>query len=1099
MDSLDSRLSIDALEEIESVCQEFEALCRDDQEAAQAGDFLDRVDGRVAKCQLLFELILLKADYQLRVGRWPDRADYLKTLPEWSEPIERAFARIAGTVHSDDATPNLGPRYRVCELLGTGGMGRVYRARDQKLDRDVAVKVLKAGGATLGKRFETEIRLVASLAHPNVVSLFDFSSYRGVDFAVMELVVGETLRTRLEQSGGMGVGGEQAIEWALGVAKALHAAHRLGVVHRDIKPENVMVSRDGQVKVLDFGLALHEFVPSDERLTADSGAVGTLPYMSPEQAANRQLTCASDIFSLGTVLIELLTGDNPFRGPSHADTLRNITEKRNTVLDDWSNSAGPVLQEMVGRMLSKDAASRPTADAVAERLAAIERGSIHPSDAWIPLSPAATRDTAIPTNIPLRSKELIGRTEQLADLAERLEEPSLTSVVGPGGCGKTTLALQVARESLRNFPGGAWVCELASLQPDGDVAQALIATLDKAEGNLGSLDEAVGRLGSSRTLIVLDNCEHVIDAAAELASELLDRLPALSILVTSRRPLDLAEEHVYFLDGLDLRGENSDAARLLIRCGKKRAGYEHNCRDDSAIAAVARRLEGLPLLLELAAPKLKSMSVTELLESLENQPATLQSQRSSADRQATVGQAIEWSYDLLDAEQQAQLLALSTFRASFTAEAAEAVAEAADGRRWLSRLVDQSVVVRIRADGESRYRLLEPIRQFCHGRIDQETLASHRERHAWYFCNRMGELGVQSYGDEETDATKRLNLEWADLRAAVLWGQESKVPEIAIDSITRLGWTVMLQYRAEAFRWLEQAEDHMPEALGERLDALAIIGMGHWLTGQQTLAQRYADRSNAIRPNSYAYTVAHAVSYNAGRFEEAAALFRRGRELALSQEDESNHLFMWVPLDALSLTRADPKDPEIDRALEASRAIIYQSRWPTGIAWHTMLAGHIAGFRGETAIERELLERAFELAMLSGALWLQAYAKMSLEAHDRGKPGHERLRECIDRFRVFVDSNLVAHYPVGLRSLVAAMIDVGLDELAARCTPLTTKLAGPGSDNEHHPGFPKLVAELEERLGKARFSSLRLQGDTLTVEDVVAMALTAADGLGAAD
>src|SRR5450755_1381244 len=219
------------------------------------------------------------------------------------------------------AGTRLGP-YEILAPLGAGGMGEVYRARDSKLDRDVAVKVLPESVAadpdTLA-RFEREAKAVAALSHPNILAIFDFGTHEGTAYAVTELLEGETLRGKLDSGP---IAQKQAVDYALQIARGLSAAHEKGIVHRDLKPENVFVSKDGHVKILDFGLAKKvEAVAAQEQTSAPTGSrhtepgtvMGTMGYMSPEQVRGLPVDHRSDIFSFGAVLYELLIGKRAFK------------------------------------------------------------------------------------------------------------------------------------------------------------------------------------------------------------------------------------------------------------------------------------------------------------------------------------------------------------------------------------------------------------------------------------------------------------------------------------------------------------------------------------------------------------------------------------------------------------------------------------------------------------------------------------------------------------------------------------------------------------------------------------------------------------------
>src|SRR5262245_49761308 len=215
---------------------------------------------------------------------------------------------------------HLGP-YEILSPLGAGGMGEVYRARDSRLGRDVAVKVVPpavAGNPTALERFEREARAVAALSHPNILTLHDFSHSNGTTYAVMELLEGETLRARLA-AGALPL--RKAVDIAAAVARGLAAAHDRHIAHRDLKPENIFITTDGSVKILDFGLARQVDGAGVDATASPTRAVGTEPgvvlgtvgYMSPEQVRGESGDQRSDVFALGAVLYEMVTGRRAFQ------------------------------------------------------------------------------------------------------------------------------------------------------------------------------------------------------------------------------------------------------------------------------------------------------------------------------------------------------------------------------------------------------------------------------------------------------------------------------------------------------------------------------------------------------------------------------------------------------------------------------------------------------------------------------------------------------------------------------------------------------------------------------------------------------------------
>src|SRR6266542_2959271 len=262
----------------------------------------------------------------------------------------------------------LGP-YKILAPLGAGGMGEVYRAKDPNLGRDVAIKVLPeavAGDAERLARFEREARSLAALNHPNIVTIFSIEESGGTRFLAMELVEGESLDTLLV-SGGLPL--SRFFEISVPLSEALSAAHERGIVHRDLKPGNVMVTSEGRVKVLDFGLAKREPADSDANLTntptesraeltSEGQVFGTVAYMSPEQARGGKVDARSDVFSLGVLLYQMLTGERPFKGASGADMISSILRDRPPSVAELRAELPPHLARILRRCLEKDPRDR---------------------------------------------------------------------------------------------------------------------------------------------------------------------------------------------------------------------------------------------------------------------------------------------------------------------------------------------------------------------------------------------------------------------------------------------------------------------------------------------------------------------------------------------------------------------------------------------------------------------------------------------------------------------------------------------------------------------------------------------------------------------
>ena len=251
-------------------------------------------------------------------------------------------------------------QYEIRSPLGAGGMGEVYRAHDKRLDRDVAVNVLPeylTSDADRLRRFEQEARATAALNHPNILAIFEMDTHGNVSYLVEELLEGETLRERLRRGP---IPLRKAIEYAVQIAHGLAAAHDRGIVHRDLKPENLFLTKDGRMKILDFGLARlsptkdASGLEATQPLGTEPGMVmGTAGYMSPEQVRGKPADHRSDIFALGTILYEMVTGKQTFRKPTSAETMTAILNEDPPSISQMTPTAPPGLQRVVHRCLEK--------------------------------------------------------------------------------------------------------------------------------------------------------------------------------------------------------------------------------------------------------------------------------------------------------------------------------------------------------------------------------------------------------------------------------------------------------------------------------------------------------------------------------------------------------------------------------------------------------------------------------------------------------------------------------------------------------------------------------------------------------------------------
>jgi serine/threonine protein kinase/WD40 repeat protein len=414
-----------------------------------------------------------------------ETADNAQRRLRWKE---RLLALASGT--------RLGP-YEIVEPLGAGGMGEVYRARDPRLSREVAIKLISTDGATSPdrlRRFETEARAAAQLAHPNVVTVFDVGTHKGHPYLVLELLDGETLRETLH-------GGvpplRQAVTWALEISRGLAAAHERGIVHRDLKPENVFLTTDGRVKVLDFGLAkLREPLVSDEadresptatRDTSPGVLLGTVGYMSPEQVKGQTPDPRTDVFALGAVLYEMVSGRRAFGGDTAPEVLAAILRDEPPALEALQHGVPAAVETVARRCLAKRPADRFSSARAVEAALETVLATLEPSR--VSVSRAAEVRGPYPglsSFTEADAERFFGRETEVEALWEKLRRGRLLAVIGPSGAGKSSFVragLVPARPSgwgaIVATPGGAPMRALAqalveALPSDADTMKQLL-------------------------------------------------------------------------------------------------------------------------------------------------------------------------------------------------------------------------------------------------------------------------------------------------------------------------------------------------------------------------------------------------------------------------------------------------------------------------------------------------------------------------------------------------------------------------------------------------------------------------------------------------
>ncbi len=804
----------------------------------------------------------------------------------------------------------IGP-YRIDRELGRGGMGVVYLARDERLDRFVAIKALPeevAEDASRLSRFRREARIIAQLNHPHIAQIHHLLEHDSRTYLVLEYITGHTLATRLSK-GGLDL--ESALRICAQVARALEAAHQKSVIHRDLKPGNIMVTEDGAAKVLDFGLAVssEQFEPLPNATTVrgvdtqPDRIIGSPGYMSPEQARGKPVDQRADLFAFGCVLYECLCGRPAFSGSTTADMLA-ATLREEANLAHLPSGVDEPVRNLVRRCLAKPIESRQQSAGDA-RIVLEESAGLSSSRSSRITSPAET-----PSNLPRQRTTFVGREHELQQIVQLLRDASLVTLTGSGGCGKTRLALRTAELMIAHAPAGCCFVDLAPVVDPELVDQACAEALGLSEPPGSALLATItAHLQSRDMLLVVDNCEHLLHAASRLIDAILNTCPDTRVIATSREALGIQGERTCRVPSLSLpepgRSNTNDlleceAVRLFVdRASSTNPGFALNEANAEAVATICRRLDGIPLAIELAAARMKALTAPQIAQRLDDRFRLLTGgSRTSLPRQQTLRATIDWSYEQLGPAERALLRSLGVFIGGWTLESATAVCADDDMGEFqildlLTRLIDKSMVLVDHQGEDARYRLLETVRQYAREKLlEAGEGPALRDRHLAHFLQTTDEATDRLSGPDQEQVVEALERDHDNYRAAIDWAIGEHRAEDALRLVSGLShfWSL---------------HSHHAEALHHFESALNVPG-----------ADPSALRGAVLCRASWCALVR-------GQMEHAEDLAQRGFKMARDYEDLTSVVVACITLGALCINRNDCAGAieHFTASLEASRRL----------------------------------------------------------------------------------------------------------------------------------------------------------------------------------
>ncbi|TQC43683.1 protein kinase [Rhodococcus sp. WS4] len=943
--------------------------------------------------------------------------------------------------------------------IGRGGFGIVFRCMQRSLDRTVAVKVLTSGlnSENLDRFVREQLAMGRLSGHPNIANVLQIDvTPSGLPYIVMQHHPRGSLDGRIRRDGPLHWG--EALRLGVKMAGALETAHRREVLHRDVKPANILLTDYGEPQLADFGIA--RIAGAFE--TTSGAVTGSPAFTAPEVLSGDAASPASDLYGLGATLFCAITGHAPFERHSGeqviAQFLRITTQP---VPDLRGNNVPDNVRAAIERAMARCPRDRPSSAAVfGDQLREAEsehnqrvddmavplghdcaqghdsahgiqgdpsgRGSdIRSTEIWklpqtLPrdgtaLKPiggkADPKSSSRPSrngNLPLVMTGFIGRRREVAAAKNLLASARLVTLTGMGGVGKTRLAIHLAEASRRAFSDGVWLIEFGELRDPmlvtDTVSRVLMLRPESARSPLSVLAEY---LAERRLLLVLDNCEHLVDAVAALSEPLLQTCPGLNILATSREPLGIRGEAAMRVPPLDTPcADNPSSLRVLAqyesvalfvdRAAAAVSEFDLTDQNMEVVAQICRQLDGLPLPIELAAARLRAMSVQQILDRLTDRYQLLTvGNRNAPSRQQTLRLCIDWSYELCTPREQQLWGRLSVFAGSFELDAAEAICandtHPADLLDVVASLVDKSVLIREEHGSVVRFRLLQTLRDYGREKaLGIGEYAAFRRRHRdWY-----EQFVIEAEGDwispRQLEWISRLDREQPNLRDAL----QFCLDEGELQDGQRIAAALFQFWKVrgrlgEGRLWLDRVvNSDRQQPTVERSKALYSSSVLAGIQGETLAATALLRKADEVSSGSAGIGTSAVAGYAAGCLalfsaDPAPALICYKESLAVARE---RHDLLYQTASLLGLALAYSLQGEQVRAVECHEQLLAlteqhqevayrgQSSWVAGLAlWRKGdVTGAVAALEAGLRLTRLVDDPVGSARCLQALGWIEA-------------------------------------------------------------------------------------------------------------------------------